>query len=545
MKKYITALFVSLFIVVIFNGISVSAAQGAFEQSYNGTIADDNTEDQYTYTLAKSGTLTINLQSYMEAVNWEVRDENNKQIWRNSVWYGKTGNPAKDQYSVDLEEGNYTVIIQRHSYSYNGDYMIKASFEESKATEIEPNNGTEIAEKISLPQAPITGFISWNDSEDYYEFEVKKAGKVTVQLDSYIEAVYFNLINYETGKSVWGNTSVWYGKPETPKKEFLNVYLEPGKYYAKVSKHSYGYTGKYKIKVSYATAGNTEIENNNGTVTAQVFPISGTVKGLISWNDRDDYYKLRVKEPTKANIKVSASFRSKVSLLDENGDRLERVTTYNGEENNPQTQAITYSLIPNKDYFFYVTGESFNDQGIYTLTIPELQPVNVQFKDVTSAYRPAVDYLVRHQITSGLSKTEFGISKNINRADAAVWLAKTLNLDIEAAKNSGFVDVPARAVGAVNALKEAGIIGGKTDTRFGAYDPLTRGEIAIILQRAYNLSGNGQSSSFTDVSDRYKEAVNALVANGVTNGISARSFGVSQKLTRGQLAIFIYRLSSK
>jgi len=181
------------------------------------------------------------------------------------------------------------------------------------------------------------------------------------------------------------------------------------------------------------------------------------------------------------------------------------------------------------------------------MTVEVLEPRhNVHsFQDVSSFYAPAVDYLVRHQITQGFSDTEFGVSRQIIRADAAIWLARELNLTTTSATESGFTDVPERAERAVSALKEAGIINGKTAISFGAYDPLTRGEMAIILQRAYNLSSNGKSSAFTDVSSRYKEAVDALVANNVTNGITATEFGVSHPITRGQLAVFLYRLSSR
>ncbi|EPD52325.1 hypothetical protein HMPREF1210_01678 [Paenisporosarcina sp. HGH0030] len=167
-----------------------------------------------------------------------------------------------------------------------------------------------------------------------------------------------------------------------------------------------------------------------------------------------------------------------------------------------------------------------------------------KFQDVTSFYSPAVTYLVQNQITRGISTTEFGVSKNIKRADAAIWLAKELGLNKETAKASGFTDVPDRAIGAVNALKEAGIVGGKTTTRFGAYDTLTRGEVAIILQRAYKLSSDGSKYPFSDVSPKYIDAVGALVANDITDGISPTKYGVSNPITRGQLAVFMYRLSN-
>lgn len=192
-----------------------------------------------------------------------------------------------------------------------------------------------------------------------------------------------------------------------------------------------------------------------------------------------------------------------------------------------------------------VTYEDQSTMAVVNSPEPKPVPEIIKFQDVNSFYSPAVDYLVRNQVTRGLSKTDFGVTKDIIRVDAAIWLARELGLNLEKAKASGFTDVPDRAVQSVNALKEAGIVGGKTATQFGASGKLTRGEAAIILQRAYKLSVNGSTSSFTDVSTRYKDSVNALVANDITDGISATRFGVSEHITRGQLAVFMYRLSGK
>lgn len=183
------------------------------------------------------------------------------------------------------------------------------------------------------------------------------------------------------------------------------------------------------------------------------------------------------------------------------------------------------------------------DSAVVNVRVAAQEQGNLPFNDVPSFYAPAVDYLVQRGITQGKSATQFGVTDSIIRADAAVWLAKELGLNTANARPSGFGDVPDRAAGAVNALKQAGIIGGKTATRFGSYDPLTRGEVAIILQRAYGLEAGNQTSAFTDVSSRYADAVNALVANDVTDGLTPTQFGVSRNITRGQLAVFIYRLA--
>ena len=159
------------------------------------------------------------------------------------------------------------------------------------------------------------------------------------------------------------------------------------------------------------------------------------------------------------------------------------------------------------------------------------------FTDVAPKYKEAVDFVVSKGV-KGFSETQFGVNENITRADAAVMLATVLGLDTENAPASGFTDVPARAAKEVNALKAAGITSGKTATQFGAHDLITRGELAVWIQRGFDLIGENEVP-FTDVAKQYKEAVAALVDNGVTNGISETQFGTYQNAKRGDYAILL------
>lgn len=161
------------------------------------------------------------------------------------------------------------------------------------------------------------------------------------------------------------------------------------------------------------------------------------------------------------------------------------------------------------------------------------------FTDVSDNYKEAVDFVVSKG-AKGLTETRFGVSENIKRVDAAVLLANVLELDTEKAPAAGFTDVPARAQGAVNALKAAGITNGKSDTKFGANDLITRGELAIWIQKGFGLEGKAELK-FTDVGSRYTEAVAALVANKITQGKSETQFGTADNAKRGDYAIFLHR----
>ena len=143
-------------------------------------------------------------------------------------------------------------------------------------------------------------------------------------------------------------------------------------------------------------------------------------------------------------------------------------------------------------------------------------------------------------------ETEFGTQQNIKRVDVAAMIARAVLTDdeIENAPASGFKDVPARAVKYINGLKAKGFINGKTDTQFGADAMITRGEVAMILARTYGLEGNVENLQFTDVTGHYKPAVAALLEHGITQGKSESSFGTTDMLTRGELAIFLYKVET-
>lgn len=160
------------------------------------------------------------------------------------------------------------------------------------------------------------------------------------------------------------------------------------------------------------------------------------------------------------------------------------------------------------------------------------------YSDVNSKYQEAVDFVVSKGI-KGTSATTFGTYENIKRVDAAVFVASVLGLNTTSAPNAGFTDVPARAQGAVNALKAAGITSGKSATTFGAQDYITRGELAVWIQKGFGLEAGYQNLAFTDVPSQYANAVNALVSNKVTSGISATLFGTYENAKRGDFAVFL------
>ena len=109
---------------------------------------------------------------------------------------------------------------------------------------------------------------------------------------------------------------------------------------------------------------------------------------------------------------------------------------------------------------------------------------------------------------------------------------------------SSFTDVPASAyyAKAVAWAVENGITNGMTETTFAPDETCTRGQSVTFLYRALKDTASG-STNFTDVASAafYADAINWAVANNVTNGTSAATFGPYESCTRAQIVTFLYR----
>lgn len=162
------------------------------------------------------------------------------------------------------------------------------------------------------------------------------------------------------------------------------------------------------------------------------------------------------------------------------------------------------------------------------------------FTDVAPKYKDAVDYLVANNITQGATATTFGTHENIKRGDLAIWLAKALKLDTASAPASGFADTKGtRYDASVSVLKAKGIVSGKSETSYEPSAFVTRGEMAIMLSRAYELTTD-EKAPFTDMG-AYAPYINGLYAYDITTGKTPETFGTALNITRGDLAIFLKR----
>lgn len=185
-----------------------------------------------------------------------------------------------------------------------------------------------------------------------------------------------------------------------------------------------------------------------------------------------------------------------------------------------------------------------------TAAIVAVAPVDAEaaksFSDLapTDPHYPNVMNLTERGVINGYPDGTFKPYEPIHRGHAAKILALALGLDTKNVKDPDFKDISKSYpyYGEIAALVEAGIINGFEDGTYGPNKHLTRGQMAKIISRAYELKGDTKNLPFTDIAiSPYKEEIAALYDNKVTVGSTPTTFSPVAPVTRGQLASFVVR----
>ncbi|MFJ7891144.1 S-layer homology domain-containing protein [Lysinibacillus xylanilyticus] len=166
------------------------------------------------------------------------------------------------------------------------------------------------------------------------------------------------------------------------------------------------------------------------------------------------------------------------------------------------------------------------------------------FKDVSkdNTLITEIDYLVEKGVIYGYPDNLFKPDTNVTRAQVAAMLTRALGLQTTNVKDPKYQDVPIthRYYKEIAAVQNAGIF--LSAQKFNPDATLSRGHMAIVLQRAFKFKGDG-ISYFTDVSPQtsgYKE-ISLIANNNIARGYDDGSFRPNLSLTRAHFSAFLAR----
>lgn len=170
----------------------------------------------------------------------------------------------------------------------------------------------------------------------------------------------------------------------------------------------------------------------------------------------------------------------------------------------------------------------------------------VDVEEQTDWASKSVNSLYEAGIVNGVSESLFNPNGSVTREQFAKMIVAMLG-ETEMNSENSFSDVDNKEWYApyVAMAKESGIVNGVSETKFGVGQYITREQMATMIYRAGQLIGytaNGIPKVFTDenqISDYAKEAIDALTAGGVINGMSDGSFAPHATATRAEAACMI------
>lgn len=190
------------------------------------------------------------------------------------------------------------------------------------------------------------------------------------------------------------------------------------------------------------------------------------------------------------------------------------------------------------------------DQNIESACHPNDVP-GAGFTDVgQSTHREAIYCLNWWEIMHGKSDTSFDPQAAMTRgqlATAVTQLMEKSGYQFDANPPSKFSDTKGSTHEAnINKLASAGVLMGFSDGTFHPDAPVTRGQVASVIVRAYEaVTGDqlsGSTTAFSDIADSgHEDDINAAAEAGWVNGVGGGKFNPFGAATRGQIASMLAR----
>jgi hypothetical protein len=158
-----------------------------------------------------------------------------------------------------------------------------------------------------------------------------------------------------------------------------------------------------------------------------------------------------------------------------------------------------------------------------------------------STFEQDIAWMQMTGITKGCDALHYCPDDPVTRGQMAAFLARAFQLP-PAGSGAGFSDTGGSTFAAdIERLAAAGITKGCSGDRFCPDDLVTRGQMAAFLVRAMGYADRGSVDFADDDGSVFEADIERLAAAGVTTGCGAGRFCPEEYVTRGQMAAFLHR----
>lgn len=358
-----------------------SAISISLGNTINGSITETVDNRLYSFSLAKSGRVTIDLSSYMQFCSLYIYGSEGGLIWydENNEW-NENLKYFKDTYEIDLTNGTYFLKVTGYKNGEwrgsTGIYEIATKFTSAEESCIEPNNDFMEASVIGI-NGTIKGQIAENDRYDIYKFSLPKSGRIGLSMTYCMK--YNSIYLYDNmGEQIWYSNNNEWNENLKYKTDIYNLDLDSGTYYFKVTGYKNGEwnasTGNYTFKMKYTNANVNYKEPNNDFTEAYTLETNKKIKGQIAINDRYDILKFSLPKAIDVRITMTSYMEYyTLDLYDSAGERIWYTNNNTWNANVGYRKDIHTVTLSSGSYYLKVTGYKSGEwnasTGTYTLLI--------------------------------------------------------------------------------------------------------------------------------------------------------------------------------
>lgn len=179
--------------------------------------------------------------------------------------------------------------------------------------------------------------------------------------------------------------------------------------------------------------------------------------------------------------------------------------------------------------------------------IQTLKGGTASFPDMRGHYAEgAVNYLRNRGIVSGYPDGNFHPDEGVTRAALIVMVVQALEIPVREGP-TGFPDVPANhwAAGTVKAAAERGLVRGYPDGKYYPDRRVTRAEVAAVLNQAFHPAPLQTGVGYRDLKGHWAEqAIANLAAAGIFDPAADGYFHPDRWMTRAEVAVALARALS-
>ena len=454
------------------NNTYPTASSISLNKTYTGQLAFNDEYDWYRFTLPSSGRISLDLSAKLKSVYVRLYDSTGEQLWYEYCTQDTSTGQIEKIDPLDLTKGTYYLCVERYStYIENtGKYTLKVAFtsagESFTETGFGINNTTKTASSISLNKT-YTGQLAFNDEYDWYRFTLPSSGRISLTLSSKLRAINVGLYD-SAGERLWYE----YCSQDTSTGQIEKIDptdLTKGTYYLCVERYSNypDYTGKYTLKASFTSAGESFTEtgsgNNNTTAAADSVSLGVNYKGQIAFNDDMDFYKFKMPAKGKLNLYIKTEMNAvAVRFYDRSGNQIFADTAYRNNDTGINRKKFTVSVPAGTGYVAVAKYGPANLTGVYTFSVQrDGVPTAPQ---VTSSYQStsgkpylkwaSVEYASKYEVYRATSKTgtykKIATTSKASYTDTSASTGYTYYYKVKAVSSKGSASGYSAAVSAIS-----------------------------------------------------------------------------------------------